>query len=331
MKTVDINTILNPATKFGDLFPRASKEELKKIYLLYSKIYHPDVCDDPRAADAFAKITEFYNTALSMLESDTWEKTNYIEFHLTTGKTIQITYLYHRIFELGEYYVCRKNIIYVFDFSKKEYYNNIKKTVRYANEDMEKAFKPLLPHVIKEANTENQHIVVMDKPENVYPLRCLFENYFNLNVPDKHLAWIVSRLMNICCFLKYNELVSNGLDLDNLFVCPDEHSIHLYGGWWYTVREGNNLIGTTRDIFNIMPPKVKADKRASSITDIESVKALGRKYLQPSAPAPFKEFLNSGSSEDSFKEMKKWDDALLRSYGKRHFLKLNTNIDNIYK
>lgn len=330
---ITIETLLNPSTKPGDLFPQSSKEEIRKMYKMYCLIYHPDVCKDPRAGDAFAKLTMLYNMALKNLDRDSWEKTNYIEFHLTTGKTIQITYQFHSTFELGEYYVTSTKIIYVFDFSKKKYYNNYKKKIKYANAQMKKVFARLVPDIVKECDTSTQHLIIINKPSNAYPLKCLIENYFDNNIPDKHLAWMISRLMNLACFLKYNGLVSNGIDVENLFVAPDEHSLFLFGGWWYTVPEDQKMIGTTKGIYDVMSPKVKADKVASSTTDVESIKAFGRKYLQVGAPAQFKDFLNSGSSTDTFAEMGKWDKALVESYGKRKFIKLDeTEIkENIYK
>ena len=91
------------------------------------------------------------------------------------------------------------------------------------------------------------------------------------------------------------------------------------------------MIGTTKDIFNIMPPKVKADKISASITDVESAKAFGRKYLDSSSPQAFKDFVNSGTKSDSMKEMEKWDEALVASFGKRRFIKIEATDKDIYK
>lgn len=328
---ITIETLLNPKTKPGDIFPRTSETEMKKLYKTLCLIYHPDVNKDPRATDAFTRLTSLFNIAIKNLDSDAWEKTNYIEFHLKNGKTVQITYQYHSTFEIGECYVTSTKVVYVFDFSKKKYYNNYNKKIKYANKDMEKIFKRLLPSGIKEYDTDDRHLIVIDKPMDVYPLKCLFENYFKGDIPERHLAWIISRLMNLACFFKYNDIVINGIDIDSLFVCPSQHAIYLYGGWWYSVPENTKMIGTTKVIYDIMPPKVKADKIASSVTDVESIKALGRKYLSTAAPEPFRQFLNSGTSSNTYSEMAKWDKALTDSYGKRRFIKLEVPKEDIYR
>lgn len=128
-----------------------------------------------------------------------------------------------------------------------------------------------------------------------------------------------------------NGLVHNGINIDNCFVSTDFHSILLLGGWWYTTDEDAAMIGTSKDIYNIMPPLVKANKISKSITDIESIKAFGRQYISTSAPQTFKNFLSSGTKENSIEESKKWDKALIDSYGKRKFIKIITNKNLVYK
>lgn len=328
-----IDKILDEKTKYGDIFPNDNVKLPVKYKELCKKI-HPDSCDDTRSTDAFTRLQTLYNEAAENVGAGVWEGTNYIEYKTVAGKTLQIKYSYHCVFELGEYYVCNKNIIYIFDFSKKKYYNNyIKsiKNIKFVDREMEKMFKPLFPTVISEHDTVNdKHIIVLSKTEDVFPLRCVIENFYHDAIPATHLAWMISRLMNICCYLKYNGQVHNGINIDNLFVSLQDHSIHLFGGWYYTTKENEKMIGTTKDIYFIMPPKVKADKVSNSITDVESVKAFGRKYLEDSAPQAFKDFVNSGTGEDSMKEMEKWDKALIDSFGKRHFIKIDVTAKQIY-
>ena len=328
-----LTKILSEDACYADFF----KNDASEIGFTYKKLckkIHPDACKDPRASDAFARLQVFYNEAADAIAKGTWAGLNYVEFKTKTGKTLQIRYSYRREFELGEYLVCDRNIIYIFDFSKKKYYNNyinqIKK-LNFADKEMENMFKPLLPNLVSEHDTATQHIIVLSKTADVFPLRCVLDNFYNGKIPDTHLAWMMSRLMNIACYFKYSNIVSNGICVDNLFVSLQYHTILIPGGWWYTTPSGDKMIGTTAGIYNIMPPKVKADKTSSSITDIESIKAFGRQYLADTAPQAFKDFVNSGSGEDSFIEMEKWDKALIDSFGKRRFIKIDANAKDIYK
>ena len=68
-------------------------------------------------------------------------------------------------------------------------------------------------------------------------------------------------------------------NINNCFISPKYHSILLLGGWWYVTKEDENMIGTTKDIFSIMSILAKSSKKSSVITDLESVKLLGRQLL----------------------------------------------------
>lgn len=328
-----IDKILNEKTVYADLFSN-SKNYLNKSYKGLCKKLHPDVCKDPRAEDAFAQLQIFYKQAKDALDNNSWEAPNYIEIPMVSGKKLAITYQYHHRFEIGDYYVCKKIITFVFDSDKKKYYDNyinqIKK-LKYADKNMEKIFKQLFPKIVSQYKATNgKYIVTLSKTEDVYPLRCLIENGWNNNIPKEHLAWITSRLMNICCYLKWHQTVCNGINIDNLFVSPQYHSILLLGGWWYATKEFEPMIGTTKDIFNIMTPKTKADKISISITDIESVKMIGRKYVTNNKKEII-DFYNQGSTSDSMQEMQNWDSVLNKAFGARKFIKVeNDIINNIY-
>lgn len=326
-----LDKILDSDVKVGDIFSNG-EENLKRDYRKLSKICHPDSNQDPRAVDAFQKLNQLYDKALDMIHKNIWEKSNYLEIKTKTNTTLKINYFYHHTFELGEYYVCDKHIIYLFDFNKKIYYNNYIKQInelKYEDKKMEDFYKKLFPAIEAEYDTNTSHIILISKPADVYPLRCFIDNVFKGDVPPKHLAWMITRLLNIGCFLKFNNLVNNGIEIDNLFVCPKFHSICLYGGWWFTTKEDETMIGTTKNIFNLMPPKVKSEKISKSITDIESIKAFGRAY-QKDLPDDFKNFLNSGTLDNSVEELNKWDSALDKSFGERRFIKIKTTKQEIY-
>ncbi len=330
---IKIEVLLDKKTKYGDIFPIADKDNVNKLYKDYCKAFHPDANCHANATDAFANLQILYKEATKALEGGMWEGTNYLYIKTSTSG-LSIPYLYHCVFELGEYYVTKSYMVYIFEKSKNLYYNNyIKrvKEIKYADDKM-KMFANFIPNIYKEFDTDNKHIIVIHKPEDTYPLRCFVENYFNNEVPNKHLAWMVTRLLNLCCFLKYNNLVSNGINIDNLFVCPEQHSICLYGGWWYTQPIGGKMNGTTGEIFNIMLPKTKADRVADAATDIESVKLIARKLSSKTIERPLSDYFSLGSTSDAYKELAKWDDVLKNAFGERKFIKLdNINNNTLYK
>lgn len=328
-------------SKCGDLFPYGV-DNVKAKYKELVKEWHPDANKNSKSADVFQKITELYNKALELLEQGTWEKTNYVLIAKDNGKKIALNYDTVFDFELGTCYVTKTKIVYVLGKDKKKYFDNAItriKSLKYADKKMEDTLSICMPKIYQTFQSSNgEYVIVLDKTEDIYPLKSVFE-YFGNKIQDRHVAWIISRLCNLTCFLKYNGIVHNGININNVFVSPQYHSILLLGGWWYTTKENEKMIGTTKDIFSIMSVTAKGSKKSSYLTDLESVKLLGRQLLGESncrklvldttIPKAFTNFLISGSSDDAYKEFNKWDKALNDSYGARRFVKMEVN--DIYK
>ena len=328
-------------TKCGDLFPYG-EDNVKAKYKELVKEWHPDINNNPDALNVFTKITELYDRALELLEKREWEKTNYLLISKNTGKKITLNYDTYFDFELGTCYVTKTKIVYILGNDKEKYYNNAIRRInslRYKDNKMKDDLSRFFPKIYQTFKTANgEYVIVFDKSEDVYPLKNVFE-YFGERIDDRHVAWIISRLCNLTCYLKFNGLVHNGININNCFVSPKDHSILLIGGWWYTTEEAESMIGTTKDIFSIMSVSSKGSKKSSSLTDLESVKLLGRQLLgetncrklslDSSIPKPFINFLIGGSGNNPYEEFIKWDKALEDSYGKRKFI--NMEIKNLYE
>lgn len=93
--------------------------KLKIFIEIYVKNIIQTLFADNRANDIISALTKLYDKAIKVIETGTWEKSNFIAIKTTKGTTLNINYLYHWVFELGEYYVCNQHIIYIFDFNKK--------------------------------------------------------------------------------------------------------------------------------------------------------------------------------------------------------------------
>lgn len=328
-------------TKCGDLFPYG-EDKVKSKYKELAKEWHPDTNDNPDALNVFTKITELYNQSLELLANGQWEKTNYILISKDNGKKIALNYNTYFDFELGTCYVTKTKIVYVLGNDKEKYFDNAIQRIsslRYKDKKMEDDLSRFFPKIYQTFKTNNgEYVIVFDKTEDVYPLKNVYE-YFGERIDDRHVAWIISRLCNLTCYLNFSGLVHNGININNCFISPKNHSIILIGGWWYTTKEGENMIGTTKDIFSIMSVSSKGSKRSSPLTDLESVKLLGRQLLgetncrklslDSSLPKPFINYLIGGSCSNSYEEFAKWDKALEDSYGRRKFI--NMEIKNLYE
>ena len=317
---------------YGELFKR-SKDDIEAKYRAYAKKVHPDVNKDPKAEEAFRRLTELKDEALKALTDGSWHEKGVISFKLDNGFTLRIRYKYHRILDICEYYISKTRLIYIFDEAYKRFYENFRHIFaswKCSDAKMKKEiFDVVIPQDIHYYTSGDKYIISIQKTEDVYPLRALIDNYWYGKVPGRHLAWITSRLMQNITFINHEGYTVNGIDIDNCFVSCKYHAISIYGGWWFATKEGEPMIGTTSGIYAVMPPKVKADKVSNYLTDIESVKLMLRS-LDTDCPKAMTDFYMSGSSENPIEEWKKWDEALKVAYGERKFIKLEPKENEIY-
>ena len=135
--------------------------------------------------------------------------------------------------------------------------------------------------------------------------------------------------MHINTLINHLGYVINGIDLDTCFINCKYHTISIYGGWWFATKIGAHMLGTTKSIFNIMPPKVKANKISNTLTDTESIKLLLRS-LATNCHKEMRIFYDGGSMENPHEEWKKWDEALHKAFGERKFMKIEPTEKEVY-
>jgi hypothetical protein len=333
MKLLTIEAI-KAAKTYKDIFEN-DESKVKSEYKAFIKKYHPDVYKEEDLTQLISKLNVFYDEALDKLRDNIWNEKAVVEFKGIDGKTYRLKYLIEHSFELGKFYIGRNHVIYVFDTGKEKYAENAVKTIghiAYANDSMRDNFQRRMPTIESKFNTiEGKTCLVMKKSPDVYLLEDLLK-YFEKSKKEldpRHCAWIINRLCSIACFLKYNEYVLNGISISNMYVSPQFHSIMVIGGWWYCVPNGEKMIGTQKNIYELMPVKEKTSKIATYTTDIESIKLIGRQ-LNLNVPAPMLNWYNKASSDDAYKEIAEWAKAIDESFGARKFVELDISENDIY-
>ena len=332
-----IQKILN-AEKAGDIFsppPVFKESELRKTYHEYAKLIHPDICKEPEAQTAFRILKEFYEYALKDPYSLSISKPRYGQNYLIFKAQDILA------FELGARYVMDNKIVYMLDSGKEPYWTHYMATVTgkrvkcESNPDIKKLYIPLMPEIISSYATEDsgRYALIIRKKSNEYPLD-LFLKAYKDKLGGRDIAWIISRMIDLCCFMRCAgiPMVLNGFSERNLFINPDLHSIHIYGGWWYARPLDQKMIGTSKDVYSCMSPKTKTDKLADSATDIECVRSIARsiKDGKLDIPKSMRDWINAGSSYNPIEEKSRWDLALERAYGPKKFTKFEYDPNKIY-
>ena len=319
----------------GDIFSRSEKAIVVSEYREMARAYHPDVCKLPNATEITAKINELYSTALHLIELGKWESSNSVQFQDTAGKKYISRFLKTAPFELGTMYISDGAVIYVFETQYSRYYDNAVSQIKaldYADETMKTEMSRFMPTIrFNFETTDGKKVLILKKTHDVFLLSDV-QKAFGGKIPDRHVAWIISRLCNLCCYFDYTGIAHNGLTIDNCLISPEYHTVMPLGGWWYTKKIGEPLIGVPRSVYDVMPIKAKSDKISSCQTDLEAIKLIGRQLIdKDTAPKPIMDFLNCGSSANARNEFAKWDSALDAAYGKRQFVEMKINKSNIYQ
>ena len=325
----------------GDLFSN-DEVKIKTEYRNLAKHWHPDINHHPRAVEVMKKVNDLYHSGVEMLKAGQWVRKNYIQFHTVDHKKIGITYLAQRDFELGKMYICNQSIVYVVEKKHQSFYENYirrNENLSFPNDKMKDDFVKYLPHIQDRFETEEYLAIKVSKPQDVLSLRDVL-TYYKGNMPDRHMAWVLSTLYNMACFLDYNKLVHMGLTVDNYFISPQYHSGVLLGGWWYTVGVGEKLTGAPKDVFNIITPKVKTDKKGHVSTDLDSIRQIGRELIgdklgsrlltNTTLPKPIIDWLMGGSVNKPIDEYTRWGETLDRGYGKRTFVEMKISSSDLY-
>lgn len=325
------------AQKCGDIFEWGSKQHINAQYKELARIYHPDIYKGNGAKDIMAKINKLHKEAMDLLNNGAWEASNEVLFVSREGERSKLTYKKKFRFELGTEYVARSHLFYCLDGKHKKFFDNATYQSREIfsvkiDKKIDGEFSKHIPPIEKSfVSKDGTYCIGFKKPIDVVPLRLLL-NYYNGSIPDVHVAWMISRLLNLACLFQYKGIAHNGLTIENLYVNPFSHSIYPYGGWWYAQTLGRKLLGVPKFVYDVMPPKEKGEKISSTRTDIETIKGTASILLgKNDAPQEFLDFLNSGSSDNAIEEFQKWSTALDKAYGKRRFIRMDITIDELYK
>ena len=115
-----------------------------------------------------------------------------------------------------------------------------------------------------------------------------------------HLAWVISRMENICCALAYAGIEHGGIDPDTVWIDPVKHEGVLFGDWRGVVR-GNGR----KDLLSL---RRTAMKLAENEHD----------------PAKMYQFLHSAPEKDAFADFEKWDRVIVEGFGGHRFSKMET-------
>lgn len=317
---------IRKAKKYSDLFS-SDKAIAKKEFREYCKLYHPDVSDTAESHELMGIIMEIYNGhQLDSVNSST-TKERFRFTNKATGKGFELQNPF--IFSNGicmVYHTATK-VALVYDKSYEKFYKNYLSNVSkltYPDDKMRKEFERYFPKIVTHfETTTGKYCILLDKTSEVINLGVVVDSYKRKGeqVPDRQAAWMINRLYNMMCYMHFSKKVFNGLSLYNIWVSPEMHTLLLFTGWEYTMPKGVDMIGCPKEVYSMLPVKIKDTHESSTETDLECIKYIGRMLFKGSSAENIKKFMNAGT--DNLEPLEVWreyEKALKADYGKRTFV-----------
>lgn len=332
MKTLE--AILK-ATKYSDLFS-SDEHEAKKQFREYCKIYHPDVDNSVEASKAFAIISELYSGTSKTTTHGAVQET-FIFKDKKSGKGFEINNPVMFNNGIAMVYHTATKIVMEFDKTYKKFYDNFLrqvKNLKYEDKNMENEFSRYFPKVVNSFESENGNFVIlMNKTSEVLNLGLIVKSYEKKGIlfPERQAAWIMNRLYNLICYIDFYKKAFNGISLENIWVSPEMHTVLFLDGFEYTTKAGEDMLGCPKDVYKVLPIKVKDTKQSDILTDLESIKQIGTILFKGHKDLEhINKFLSSGvKSSNPLDEWRDYGDAIKKQFGKRTFVVWENVLYNI--
>ena len=237
-------------------------------------------------------------------------------------------------FELGDMYINKEEVVFALDQIYADLVDNAVTYMRlFDNIPNEyKEFRKYLPSFIKSFKEGSSCIVVIRKDPGMILLKDIL-NFYGGSLDPKHVAWILSSLYNLCCYLQFMGSCHNDISLNSYFISPEFHTGALLGGWWYATKIGEKIKGVPARTYAILPQNMKDNKLQQKIIDLILVKKLGREMLigKP-APEPLVNWLETPTSGDVLNDYTTWRGEIIdQAFGGKFFTPMNLKADQIYK
>jgi hypothetical protein len=244
------------------------------------------------------KLLEYYkaeadNKELNYRDDFIWRFKGRDSYTMAGGQPLNIEYMLKYSYDGMTCYLARESVVYVFTRTAgaRTFADGLKRLDFPAADDkLYRAFPELKLEV--ELDAGGQALAYLRRP-NFYPAE-LFAPW-----DSEHLAWVISRMENICCALNYSGIEHGDITPASVWVNPVTHEGALFGDW----RKVRDLRGNS-DLVSL---------RRTAI----SIAANTRE------PKQLYDFLNSAPSGDAFADFTNWDHVIMTGFGGHKFVKMS--------
>lgn len=333
-----ILAIIHPEQLFTGDRDTATKE-----YRKLCKKWHTDLNPlvDPRV---ITHINVLYDKALVKLKQGIWEIPGVFTIKTIDGKKFNLSYHKKHLIDVGEMYISSGFVTFSLHKDNADLFAKGKSTIKgfkFPDDKMKTEFSRFLPEIVAEHETEDRLVMIVKKTAEVMCLADVIE-FYDRKFDPKHGAWVISRLYNLACFLKFSGIVHSGISPKSIFISPEHHSVMLLGDWWYATKVNEHLVALPARTASLLSDRILTKKLATHEIDLELIRSVGREMLgdlngskllmDKSLPNALVSWARSPATNDAYIEYEQWQQkVLIDSFGKRKFIKLEVNPSEVYE
>lgn len=99
-----------------------------------------------------------------------------------------------------------------------------------------------------------------------------------LTLPQEHVNWVLNRLLEYCAYLSEIGFVHCGLNMDSVFITPENHGIQVVS-FYHLTRIGNPVGTISGSNKNWYPHELFTNKIATPLIDVECCKRIAATLL----------------------------------------------------
>jgi hypothetical protein len=310
-------------------------EQIKSDWHALSARWHPDFggSETEDRTAVMQHINALYAEACRRIAGGTYVLPDTLRLTATDGRQFNLRYLRQSPFELGTTYLGKTTLAYGVDVAATDLFTAAVATIgglTFADPKMATAMTGRLPAIKATVETAaHQYLLLHRQPDNMALADLLARAGGRLD--PRHVAWIISGLEHIVCYLDWAGLMHGGIGLDSVYI-TQRHRVALLGGWWYTHRFGQPLAALPEGTAKLLPRSASAP-HAHAALDLECIRQVGRDLLgdtagtrllhKPDVPKPLAHWLISPPAVNAYVDFKAWETAREASFGPRNFIKLD--------
>lgn len=323
-----------------ELFP-GDEEAITSAFHGLAKHWHPDHCSAANAKEVFQRIVSLKAIALR-LAGVAVDPPKVVEFSGTDGKSFEFRYRTRHAIDVGSVITGDTTLCYVFGKDFTDIFKAEADRIAglpFADDKMKREmgrFLPIRKRVVEQASDT---VLVLGKTEDQFLLADLI-SHCGGRIEPTHVAWIISGLENIACYLGWAGLSHGAIGPYTVLVSPKFHSVALVGGWGFTTKLGDRPKALPSRTLAALPRMAIPGTAADPAIDLDLIRLTareclgdasgGRLYGDPSVPAALTNWLMMPPAKDAFADYGAWPQTLEKAFGKRRFVPWDVKSAAVY-